>query len=65
VLDEAWLVMEISDNGSGFSRRKTLEQDSGLGISIIQDRAQRLGGEADIQSTPGKGTRVTVRIPLQ
>jgi signal transduction histidine kinase len=65
VLDEAWLLMEISDNGSGFSPRKTLEQDSGLGISIIQDRAQRLGGEADIQSTPGKGTRVTVRIPLQ
>ena len=65
VLDEAWLVMEISDNGSGFSPRKTSVRDSGLGISIIQDRAQRLGGTADIQSTPGKGTSVAVRIPLQ
>ena len=55
VVDEAWLLMEISDNGSGFSLGKTSEQDSGLGISIIQDRAQRLGGEADIQSTPGRG----------
>ncbi len=65
VIHEAWLLMEISDNGSGFSLRKTLEQDIGLGISIIQDRAQRLGGKVDIQSAPGKGTRVTVRIPLQ
>jgi signal transduction histidine kinase len=65
VVDGAWLVMEISDNGSGFSPRKTSVRDSGLGISIIQDRAQRLNGKADIQSTPGKGTRVTVRVPLQ
>jgi PAS domain S-box-containing protein len=65
VVDEAWLLMEISDNGSGFSPRKVSVRDSGLGILIIQDRAQRLGGKVDIQSTPGKGTRVTVRIPLQ
>jgi signal transduction histidine kinase len=65
VVDEAWLLMDISDNGSGFSPRKTSERDSGLGISIIQDRAQLLGGRADIQSTLGKGTRVAVRIPLQ
>lgn len=65
VVGEAWLLVEIWDNGSGFSPRKTLERDSGLGISIIQDRARRLGGKAEVQSTPGKGTRVTVRIPLQ
>ena len=65
VVDAAWLVMEISDNGSGFSPQKTSVRDSGLGISIVQDRAQRLGGKIDIQSKPGKGTRVTVRIPLR
>ena len=65
VVDAAWLVMEISDNGSGFSPQKTSVRDSGLGISIVQDRAQRLGGKVDIQSKPGKGTRVTVRIPLR
>lgn len=65
IVDEAWLVMEILDNGSGFSTRKTSEQDSGLGISIIRDRVQRLSGKADIQSIPGKGTRVSVRVPLQ
>ena len=65
VVDEAWLLMKISDNGSGFSPRKTTERYRGLGISIIQDRAQRLGGKADIQSAPSKGTRVTVRIPLK
>ncbi len=65
VVDEASFVLEIKDNGCGFSPLKPSVQDSGLGISIIQDRAQRLGGKVDIQSTPGKGTRVTARIPLQ
>jgi PAS domain S-box-containing protein len=65
VVDEVWLLMEISDSGAGFSPRRTSELDSGLGMSIIQDRAQGLGGKADIRSAPGKGARVTVRIPLQ
>jgi PAS domain S-box-containing protein len=64
VADENWLLMEIADNGSGFSPGKPSVQDSGLGLMIIQDRVQSLGGKVDVHSTPGKGTTVSVRIPL-
>jgi PAS domain S-box-containing protein len=65
VVDEASFVLEIKDNGCGFSPLKPSMQDSGLGLLIIRDRAQRLGGTVDIHSTPGKGATVSIRVPLQ
>ncbi|MEN8214127.1 MAG: PAS domain-containing protein [Pseudomonadota bacterium] len=65
VVDEAWLVLEIEDNGSGLSADKPSVLDSGLGLMIIQDRCQRLGGKVNIHSAPGKGTTVSTRVPLQ
>jgi signal transduction histidine kinase len=65
VVRETWLMIEVSDNGCGFSPGTKPERDSGLGIAIMQDRVQTLGGTADIRSAPGKGTKVSVRIPLQ
>ena len=36
----------------------------GLGLLGMSERVNYLGGSLDIQSTPGRGTRVTVRVPL-
>ncbi len=65
VADENWLLMEIVDNGCGFSPGKRAMQNSGLGLMIIQDRVQSLGGKADIHSSPGNGATISVRIPIQ
>ena len=65
VADENSLSLEIADNGSGFSPGESAVQNSGLGLMIIQDRAQSLGGQVDIHSTPGKGSTISARIPIQ
>ncbi len=39
--------------------------DSGFGISDMRGRAADLGGSVDIDSSPGRGTRVLARIPLE
>jgi signal transduction histidine kinase len=57
-----WLIIEIADKGKGFDRRKVSEKRYGL--VGIQDRARILGGECNIDSRPGAGARVVVRLPL-
>lgn len=49
----------IEDDGIGM-RERVLEGKPGehIGLSIMQERARRLGGELSIESEPGEGTRV-------
>jgi signal transduction histidine kinase len=59
-------VMEIEDDGKGFDASKPLQVDEsghGRGLLSMKERASLLGGTCDIQSQPGKGTKITVRMP--
>jgi PAS domain S-box-containing protein len=56
-------ILEVRDDGKGFDLNTPKEKT--LGLVGIQERAQRLGGELAIFSTPGKGTAIEVRIPVQ
>lgn len=61
--DDADLTISIRDNGVGFD---TSLQGGGksFGLLGIRERAQTLGGSAEISSAPGAGTKITIRIPL-
>ncbi len=56
------LVMVVKDDGKGFQESKA---GSSLGILGMKERAQGCGGELSIASSTGKGTTVTVRVPMQ
>jgi signal transduction histidine kinase len=56
------LVLEVADNGVGISNGETNGRRS-LGLLGMQERALRVGGEVNIGSVPGHGTRVVVTIP--
>jgi two-component system, NarL family, sensor histidine kinase UhpB len=56
----------ITDDGSGFdfdALRKSPDTERGLGLAGMTERAVLLDGSLDIQSRPGHGTTITVRIP--
>ena len=55
------VTLEISDDGTGFDPKAPGR--SGVGLVSMTARTQEIGGTLDIQSTPGRGTRVVVRIP--
>ncbi|MCX5994616.1 MAG: GAF domain-containing sensor histidine kinase [Chloroflexi bacterium] len=59
-------VMEIEDDGKGFDASKPIQVDEsghGRGLLSMKERASLLGGVCDIQSQPGKGTKIKVRVP--
>ena len=59
------LVLEVQDNGRGIKeRRVSVARAKSLGVLGMQERARLVGGEVVINSGEGKGTTVTVRIPL-
>lgn len=61
------LFVEIRDNGVGFdvaATQSTYDQRTSLGLINMDERASLVGGEASIESAPGKGTAVRLRIPF-
>jgi signal transduction histidine kinase len=57
------LALQVIDNGVGIADSKARGRNS-LGLLGIQERAQLFGGDVRITGVPGKGTTVSVRIPL-
>lgn len=58
----------VRDNGQGFSPRESRHHGAGpggFGLSGIAERVQILGGTHTIESAPGHGTTITVRIGLR
>jgi len=57
------LILEVKDNGRGITEEEVYGSNS-LGILGMRERTLLLGGELQISGVAGKGTTVTVRIPL-
>jgi PAS domain S-box-containing protein len=58
------LTLAVADNGRGFEPEKLSESDC-LGLAGMRERAGLLGGRLELESKPGKGTRVCFRLPLE
>ncbi len=57
------LFLSVSDKGRGFDA-KEVKNRGGLGIRSMGERARLVGGQFEIHSQPGKGTRIEVCVPL-
>ena len=55
-------VLEIDDDGRGFDSDKVRAE--GQGLRNMRERARALGGDVVVESSPGDGTTVRVRLPL-
>ena len=59
------VVMVVKDDGRGFDVQSKANKKAGLGLMGMGERASLLLGAAEIESKPGSGTTVCVRIPAQ
>ena len=64
----------VRDTGTGMSKETqaklfeafftTKSSGTGLGLSVVRDVAQSMGGTVTVESEPGKGSTFRVRLPL-
>jgi len=55
------IAVTVQDNGLGFDSKR---KPAGMGLRIIKERAESIGGQALIESEPGVGTKVMITAPL-
>lgn len=61
------VVLSVEDDGKGFVADPSVagrRADAGFGLVHLRERARLVGGECEIESVPGRGTTVFVRVPL-
>lgn len=57
--------LQVADDGRGFRIGRVLEKSERLGIKSIQSYVRDAHGDLTIDSAPGRGTVISVRVPLQ
>jgi signal transduction histidine kinase len=58
------ISLEVTDDGIGFDLERALHKQDKFGIKNMQDYAQSLGCELNLQTAPGQGTCAAIRVPL-
>ena len=61
------LVLTIEDDGRGFEKPSSFgvfTRQRHFGLANVQERVRIIGGRLDIESHPGRGTKLTVEVPL-
>ena len=71
--DQAWInfqkragriQVQIIDHGVGIRPEKLNAQECSFGLAVMRERAEQIGGRVQIDSPSGKGTTVTITLPV-
>ena len=66
VLEAGFLLVIIQDNGSGFNPWVwSGDQSAHFGLQTMRERAEMVGATLSVESEPGRGTTVTVRLKVE
>jgi signal transduction histidine kinase len=58
------LLLDVSDDGHGFSLPDAEERRPGMGIFAMRERVALVDGRLEIDTAPGRGTRVRASVPV-
>jgi PAS domain S-box-containing protein len=62
--DENAVRLIVEDNGTGITSWQQANRPGSHGLTIMRERAEAFGGELEVSSVPGKGTKVEATIPI-
>jgi two-component system sensor histidine kinase DegS len=59
---DSFVRINVEDNGMGFDV-ESLDNEKGMGLKLIRERVDMTGGNFEVDSRLGEGTRVSLRVP--
>jgi len=62
IVEDNLIKVSVSDNGKGFDPA-LLANSEGIGLKLIRERVEMLGGYMDIDSVPGQGSKISFQVP--
>lgn len=62
--DNRWLQLQLTDNGQGFDPAASTRQGDSVGLTLLSALVHQRGGELQVRSSAGRGTVVTLRLPI-
>jgi len=63
-LQECLVELRITDNGQGFDLGRA-EDSGGMGLAVMQERADEISADLQVASEPGQGTQITVSVSCE
>lgn len=64
-LREGWLGLQVEDDGAGFNYADVLGSSQSRGLVGMRERVSTLRGTLEVDTAPGRGTCITVEIPIE
>jgi PAS domain S-box-containing protein len=65
-VEDEWACVTVCDNGKGFNPEAYAAVPGGhVGLRVMRERAEEVGGSLSLQSRAGKGTELVVRVPAK
>ncbi|HVP21272.1 MAG TPA: sensor histidine kinase [Anaerolineaceae bacterium] len=62
MVEDNLIKVSVSDNGKGFDPA-ILVNSEGIGLKLIRERVEMLGGYMDIDAVPGQGSKISFQVP--
>jgi signal transduction histidine kinase len=62
--EEDTIYLAIEDKGAGIKSLESARRSGSHGMTIMRERAEAFGGNFNVTSVPGQGTKIEVRVPF-
>jgi signal transduction histidine kinase len=56
--------VNVEDNGKGFDSQLIHPEETGVGMKLIKERVEMLGGNFEVDSAIGQGARIFFNVPI-
>ena len=64
-LEDGWARVTVHDDGRGFDPDvSSAGMEEHVGLRVMRERAEEVGGSLSLQSASGQGTELLVRVPV-
>jgi len=64
--EDGWASVTIQDDGRGFDTKvSSTGIEEHIGLRVMRERAEEIGGNLNLKSAQGQGTEIVVRVPVK